>query len=148
MAYADLLLNGAESQYAGWFAEGDPLNEAVGRAAKDAKRALPEYQLSDLTWTAEEDAQVPLMLVTNDGGALLATSFIERERMVPREEGVTLEPSGPTRALTGIETSESGIESDYQLQVLFAIPPASAGDDARIQVMGYSQALVGAREVQ
>lgn len=147
-AYADVLLSGAESQYASWFEEeGDALREALGRPAKDAMRNLPEFELSNLEWTAAEDDAPPQLLVTNDGGALLATSFTETQRTTPREDGVEISAADATGLLAGVEQSSTGIDATYQIQVLFAVPPADAPEGTRIRVVGYSQALLDAREV-
>lgn len=149
MAYADVLLNGNESDYASWFQqEGDALREQIGKAWKDEQRAKPEFELTDLEWFNSEDDQAPLMLVTNDGGALLATSFTETQRITPAEDGVEVEAQAAPAILAGVEQSERGIEQTYQIQVLFAVPPADAPEGTRIQVVGYAQSLLDAREVQ
>ena len=146
--YADMLIKGDGSDYASWFQEdGDALREQFGRAWKDEQRELPEYELSDLSWSWTDDEQAPLMLVTNDGGALIATSFNETQRTTPSEEGVEISTADGAGILAGVESSTSGIETTYQLQVLFAVPPADAPEDAQIQVVGYAQSLLDAREV-
>ncbi|WP_156906002.1 hypothetical protein [Agrococcus lahaulensis] len=148
-AYADVILNGAESQYNAWFREeGDALRAEIGRPAKDAMRALPEFELSNLEWSVAEDEQAPMLLVTNEGGALLATSFLETQRTTPRESGVEIEAQAGAGILAGVQQSDTGIETTYQIQVLFSVPPADAPEGTQIQVVGYSQSLVSAREVQ
>jgi len=149
MAYADVLINGDESEFAGWFREdGDALREQIGRAWKDEQRAKPEYELTNLEWFSGEDEQAPLMLVTNEGGALLATSFTETQRTTPAEEGVEVEAQAAPAILAGVQESTRGIEQTYQIQVLFAVPPADAPEGAQIQVVGYAQSLLDAREVE
>ncbi len=148
-AYADVILNGAESQYNSWFREeGDALRAEIGRPAKDAMRALPEFELSNLEWSVAEDEQAPMLLVTNEGGALLATSFLETQRTTPTESGVEIEAQAGAGILAGVQQSDTGIETTYQIQVLFSVPPADAPEGTQIQVVGYSQSLVSAREVQ
>lgn len=147
-AYADVLLNGDESEFASWFREdGDTLRADLGRAAKDELTQRPEFALSTLEWGASEDDPEPRMLVTNEGGALLATSFTETVRVTPKEEGVEISTSGAAASLAGVDETTSGIETTYQIQVLFAVPPADAPEGTQIQVVGYSQALLGANEV-
>lgn len=148
-AYADVLINGDESEFAGWFQEdGDALREQIGKAWKDEQRAKPEYELTNLEWSSGEDDQAPLMLVTNEGGALLATSFTETQRTTPAEEGVEVEAQAAAAILAGVQESTRGIEQTYQIQVLFAVPPADAPEGAQIQVVGYAQSLLDAREVE
>ncbi|WAC65643.1 hypothetical protein OVA14_09880 [Agrococcus sp. SL85] len=147
MAYADFLLRGQDSEYAAWFAEEDPLDAVIGRTFKDEQIAKPEFELSNLEWSAAEDEQPPLLLVTNDGGVLLATSYVETQRTTPKEEGVTISAGAGAGVLSGVEDSESGIETQYQVQLLLSIPPADAPEGARVQVVGYSQALLAAREM-
>lgn len=147
-AYADVLLYGDRSEYASWFEEeGDALREALGRPAKDELRNQPEFELSNIEWTAAEDDAPAQMLVANDGGALLATSFAETQRTTPREEGVEISAADATGLLAGVEQSTTGIDATYQIQVLFAVPAADAPEGTRIRVVGYSQALLDAREV-
>lgn len=147
-AYADVLVQGDDSEYASWFQEdGDALREQTGRAWKDEQRALPEYELSDLSWTSSEDEPAPLMLVTNDGGAIVATSFNETQRTTPAEDGVEISTADGAGILAGVESSSRGIETTYQIQVLFAVPPADAPEGTQIQVVGYAQSLLDAKEV-
>lgn len=147
-AYADVLVQGDDSEYASWFQEdGDALREQTGRAWKDEQRELPEYELSDLEWTSSEDEQDPLMLVTNDGGAIVATSFNETQRTTPAEEGVEISTADGAGILAGVESSSRGIETTYQIQVLFAVPAADAPEGTQIQVVGYAQSLLDAKEV-
>ncbi len=147
-AYADVLLNGDASEFASWFREdGDTLRADLGRAAKDELIQRPEFALSTLEWTAAEDDPAARMLVTNEGGALLATSFTETVRVTPKEEGVEISTSGAAASLAGVNETTSGIETTYQIQVLFAVPPADAPEGTQIQVVGYSQALLDANEV-
>lgn len=148
-AYADVILRGEESEFDSWFqAEGDALREQVGRPWKDEQQARPEYELTNLEWSAAEDEQAPLLLVTNDGGALLATSYNETQRTTPAEEGVEVEAQAGPAILAGVNESDSGIEQTYQLQLVFYVPPADAPEGAQIQVVGYAQSLVDAREVE
>ncbi|MGM1030590.1 MAG: hypothetical protein ACQEWM_12090 [Actinomycetota bacterium] len=147
-AYADVLLNGDASEFASWFREdGDTLRADLGRAAKDELIQRPEFALSTLEWSAAGDDPAPRMLVTNEGGALLATSFTETVRVTPKEEGVEISTSGAAASLAGVDETTSGIETTYQIQVLFAVPPADAPEGTQIQVVGYSQALLDANEV-
>ncbi|WP_143143669.1 hypothetical protein [Agrococcus sp. Marseille-P2731] len=147
-AYADMLINGDDSSYASWFRqEGDALREQFGRDWKDEQRELPEYELTNLEWSWDDDEQPPLMLVANDGGALVATSFNETQRTTPNEEGVEISTADGAGILAGVEASETGIDTTYQLQVLFAVPPADAPEGAEIQIVGYAQTLLDASEV-
>ncbi|WP_347757010.1 hypothetical protein [Agrococcus sp. ProA11] len=148
-AYADVLLNGDDSPFASWFqADGDALREQIGRAWKDEQRQLPEYELSELNWSWSEDDQPPHMLVTNDGGAIVATSFNETQRTTPAEEGVEISTADGAGILAGVESSGRGIETTYQIQVLFAVPPADAPEGSQIQIVGYAQSLLDAKEVE
>ena len=49
--------------------------------------------------------------------------------------------------LAGVEQSGAGIETTYQIQVLFAVPPADAPEGAQIEVVGYTQSLLDAKEI-
>lgn len=147
-AYGDVMINGQQSDYNAWFQrEGDALREQLGQAWKSEQRARPEFELTNLNWSAEADDQSPLLLVTNDGGALLASSYNEVQRQTPAEEGVEVQASAAPAILAGVEQSTTGIEQTFQMQLLFYIPPASAPEGTQIQIVGYAQNLLDAEEV-
>lgn len=146
-AYADFMLNGDESEFASWFTPDDPLNQSIGRATKDETAQRPEFELTDLSWSASDDEAAPALLVTNEGGALMATSWIETQRTTPREEGVTVTANDAAGVLSGVDQSESGLEISYLVQVLFAVPAADAPEGTQIQVVGYTESLLDAREI-
>ena len=78
---------------------------------------------------------------------LLAYEATRNVRVTPKEEGVEISTSGAAASLAGVNETTSGIETTYQIQVLFAVPPADAPEGTQIQVVGYSQALLDANEV-
>ncbi len=141
------MLNGDESEFASWFTPDDPLNQSIGRATKDETAQRPEFELTDLSWSASDDEAAPALLVTNEGGALMATSWIETQRTTPREEGVTVTANDAAGVLSGVDQSESGLEISYLVQVLFAVPAADAPEGTQIQVVGYTESLLDAREI-
>ncbi|TWX40395.1 hypothetical protein ES689_02740 [Frigoribacterium sp. ACAM 257] len=144
-AYGDILRNGDESQWAAQFqGEGDTLRDKIGKAYKDAKRtALPTTASIDFSSTPVEDDAVAF--ATNDAGALVSVALNEVETVKPTAEGASVEPQGVVKSLLGLDTSKKGIEATYGVQLLFQVPPV--GSDDKIVLLGFSQALIQAKEL-
>jgi hypothetical protein len=144
-AYGDILRNGDESQWAPQFqGEGDTLRDKIGKAYKDAKRAaLPTTASIDFTSTPVEDDAVAF--ATNDAGALVSVALNEVETVKPTAAGASVEPQGVVKSLLGLDTSKKGIEATYGVQLLFQVPPV--GSDEKIVLLGFSQALIQAKEL-
>ncbi|NIJ04027.1 hypothetical protein [Frigoribacterium faeni] len=144
-AYGDILRNGDESQWAPQFqSEGDTLREKIGKAYKDGKRAaLPTTASIDFTSTPVEDEAVAF--ATNDAGALVSVALNEVETVKPTAAGASVEPQGVVKSLLGLDTSTKGIEATYGVQLLFQVPPV--GSDDKIVLLGFSQALINAKEL-
>ncbi|ROP78092.1 MULTISPECIES: hypothetical protein [unclassified Frigoribacterium] len=144
-AYGDILRNGDESQWAPQFqGEGDTLRDKIGKAYKDAKRtALPTTASIEFSSTPVEDDAVAF--ATNDAGALVSVALNEVETVKPTAEGASVEPQGVVKSLLGLDTSKKGIEATYGVQLLFQVPPV--GSDDKIVLLGFSQALIQAKEL-
>jgi len=151
-AYGDVLINGSGSQWSSRFpAENDSLQEQVGYDDKQETLAADTSQTVDVSFADQEDPQEPVVLVADaDGGAYVATSFVETTTSIPREEGVTVRPgAGAQSALSPVESSTTGLAASYQIQALFYVPPkADDGTEQPLVLLGYAYALVGLQEVQ
>ncbi len=51
------------------------------------------------------------------------------------------------KALSGSALSTKGVTATYGVQLLFYVPPLGDGSDAKIQLLGFSQGLISAKEV-
>lgn len=151
-AYGDVLINGPGSSWASRFpADNDSLQEQVGYDDKQETLAADTSQTVDVTFADVEDEQAPVTLVADaDGGAYVATSFVESTTSVPREEGVTVRPGeGAQAALSPVESSTTGLTASYQIQALFYVPPKSDdGSEQPLVLLGYAYALIDVQEVQ
>jgi hypothetical protein len=145
LAYADILEKDVESSsYLDFEAEGDSLREAVGLAAKQAIVAsLPST--AAVTFGHAIGEADPIVLATNDAGALIAVHLYETTSVRPTEAGAAVNPSGSVKALSGVAVSTKGVIATYGDQLLFYVPPA--GGDGKIVLLGYSQGLVKASEI-
>lgn len=143
--YADVLLRGEASEsYALFQSEGDTLVQQIGAAAKaDRQAALPDSaRLAFANAVGEADI---FSFVTTDGGALVMVYIVETETVTPTEAGAAVNAPDSVAALAGRSQSTTGIRATYGIQVLFSVPPV--GSDAPIVLLGYTQGLIGAREV-
>jgi len=143
--YADVLLRGEASESFPLFqAEGDTLVAQIGAAAKaERQAALPSTARLQFA-NGVGDAEI-FSFVTNDGGALVMLYLTESETVTPTEPGAAVNAPPAVASLAGRTQSTSGIIATYGLQILFSVP--AVGSDDPIVLLGYTQGLVGATEV-
>ncbi len=143
--YGDTLLLDVESEYWDSFeTEGDTLRVAVGKAAQDAKVATTESTAQLSFANAAGEGQVVVM-VTNDGGAIVAVDLNESETIKPIEVGAAANAPPDVAALLGKAVSTRGITANYGDQLLFYVPSIKNG--GKIVLLGFSQGLISAVEL-
>lgn len=144
--YGDVLQNGDKSKYYNLFdSKTDKLAPQVGAAYKASQTAnLPKT--ASLTFAHQAGSDGPIAMATNDSGAIVATSLNEVSTLKPVEAGATVSTSNPNvQALTGVTDSTKGLETTYGYQLLFYVPPAES--KSKIVMLGFTQALLGAKEL-
>jgi hypothetical protein len=144
--YADILMKGDESEFAPLFeAEPDGLRSQVGVDLKNQRKSeLPAT--ASLEYSSGEGSGPVLALASNDSGALVTASIVERETAKVVEEGATINLSGRVKALSGLASTTKGVESTYGYQLLFFVPP-STDESGKVVLLGYAQALIGVKEL-
>ncbi|GAA1737765.1 hypothetical protein [Microcella frigidaquae] len=144
-AYSDVLLNGDESEsYPLFQTEGDPLLAQIGAAAKAERQAdLPDSARLSFS-NAIGEAEI-FSFVTTDGGALVMAYLLESETVRPTEAGAAVNAPDSVAALAGRSQSTTGIRATYGIQVLFSVP--AVGIEGPVVMLGYTQGLIAAREV-
>jgi hypothetical protein len=144
--YADILMKGDESEFAAQFeAEPDGLRSQVGIDYKNNKKAnLPGT--ASLEFGSGAGSGTVLALASNDSGAIVAASTVERETAKVVEEGATVNLEGQVKALSGLASTTKGVESTYGYQLLFFVPPGNSESD-KVVLLGYAQALIGVKEL-
>ena len=85
-------------------------------------------------------------MATNDSGAIVWVNPEEVQLHKVQEAGAQVIAGATTAALSGVAQSNTGIESVYGYQLAFYVPPA--GSSEKVRLLGFSQGLVSAREVQ
>ncbi|MFD4420209.1 hypothetical protein ACFWN7_01745 [Agromyces sp. NPDC058484] len=147
-AYADVLLKGDASEFATVFdAEGDVLREQLGvtgqQAMNDGLAATIDATFSNVVGDGPTVA-----LATNDSGALVSVSIEQTEKVTPNDGGtIGFGAGAPGAALSGFtEKSAKGVQRVIGVQLLFYVP--SVGTDEQIRLLGWSESLIGASEVQ
>jgi hypothetical protein len=144
-AYGDTLLLDVESESWELFAtEGDTLRAGVGKAAQDARKAGTPSTAQLIFDNAPGEGQI-VVLVTNDGGAIVATELAESETIQLLEVGAAANAQPDVAALLGKISSTRGITANYGDQLLFYVPPAGSEDP--IVLLGYAQGLISAVEL-
>ena len=138
--YGDVLISGKKSEFANDFA-GDSLQTQIGAAAK-AKRVEELGETAKFAWKDSSTDDVPLVFATAESGALMMVTLEEKEIVEPAVPGASITTTGAVKVLSTITSSMTGIEADYQYQLLFYVP--SLGSTEKIRLLGYSYALTSA----
>ncbi|BDZ46387.1 hypothetical protein [Naasia aerilata] len=144
--YADILAQGDASQFIDVFQKDpDGLRTNVGVDYKNSKKSgLPTT--ASLEFSNGPGSGPVLALASNDSGAIVATSIIERETAKVVEEGATINLEGQVKALSGLANTTKGVESTYGYQLLFYVPPTTV-EGGQVVLLGYAQALIGVKEL-
>jgi hypothetical protein len=138
--YGDLLMFGKKSEFANDF-DSDSLQTQIGAASK-AKRVEELGQTAKFTWKDSITDDVPLVFATAESGALMMVTLEEKEIVTPAVPGAAITTTGAVKVLSTITSSMTGLEADYQYQLLFYVP--SLGSTEKIRLLGYSYALTAA----
>jgi hypothetical protein len=147
-AYADVLLQGDNSQFAELFdPEGDVLREQLGVVGQQAIRDSLAGQEAAIAFSNVVGDSPTVALATNDSGALVSVSIDQTEQVTPTNGGtIGFEAGAPGGALSGFtEKSAKGVQRVIGVQLLFYVP--SVGSDEQIRLLGWSESLIGASEV-
>jgi hypothetical protein len=145
-AYGDILSKDSESESADLFdSDGDDLRSRIGKSYKDDKaKGLPDTAKIEYSSEVPEDSA--LALATNTAGALVSVDLNEIEKVTPTAAGAEVNPEGAVKALSGVDSSTKGVTATYGVQLLFSVPPV--GSDDKIELLGFTQGLIAASEVQ
>lgn len=147
-AYADVLAKGDDSEFAELFQqEGDSLLEQLGVPGQEKTRSESPATATLSFSTAAGDGP-PIALGTVDAGALVVGTIEQTEQAVPNDGGtIAFTEGGPRAALSGFTSgSAKGVQHTTGVQVLFYVP--AVGSDEQIRVLGWSESLIAASEVQ
>ncbi|MEN0086043.1 MAG: hypothetical protein AAGC66_14860 [Leifsonia sp.] len=148
-AYGDILMNGDKSQYASQFdSAGDTLQPQVGAAWKLKQQQQLAQQFgntSALSWTPGVGPGDVLAMATNDSGAIVWVNPRETQLHKVVEAGAQVIPGATTAALSGIASSNTGVESVFDYQLMFYVPPVGSKD--KIRLLGFAQGLVAAKQI-
>jgi hypothetical protein len=172
--YADILINGKNSQYAANFdLDHDGLLAAIGPDNKaQQKSSIPSTASIEFADKAGDGEIISFATSPKDFGAIVAVSVDDSVTIKPVEAGATVSPSGTVKALSGKDSSTKGFSSDYGVQLLFFVPAITTSDSAspsptpgatdatpspsatadaqqsdKIRLLGYSTTLVSASEL-
>jgi len=145
-AYGDILSKDTASESADLFdSDGDDLRSRIGKSYKDEKaKGLPDTAKIEYSSEVPEDSA--LALATNTAGALVSVDLNEIEKVTPTAAGAEVNPEGAVKALSGVDSSTKGVTATYGVQLLFSVPPV--GSDDKIELLGFTQGLIAASEVQ
>ena len=123
----------------------DSLMQAVGATAKKRIRkhlgSTARIAFADTT----KDVAPVIAMATADGGAIVSVNLKETWTVKPVKKGVTVKPSGETKALAKVASTGKGLLSTYGYQLLFSVP--SAASNRPVQLLGYAQGLTSAKEL-
>jgi len=147
-AYGEILREGeAAPEFATFDATTDSLRADVGFEAKQKrKKDLPSQ--AKIVFSGGAGTEPPISFPTNDNGQIVAVSLDDIETVTPVEAGAAINAKGTVKALAGRAQSTKGFVATYGVQLLFYVPQTTGSDDtSTIQLLGFSSALVAAKEV-
>ncbi|MGY4857167.1 hypothetical protein [Cryobacterium sp. AP23] len=144
-AYSDILLNGEASPAFPLFeAEGDTARTQLGVESK-AQREIDLEDTGSIEFSNAVGSGEVVSLATNDSGSIVALSVNEITVVKAVNGKATITLEGPSKALSGIESTAKGVQSTYSVQILFHVPPANSTD--KIVLLGFSQGLISSVEL-
>lgn len=145
-AYGDVLSKDSASTSADLFAsDGDGLRSTIGKAYKDKKaQSLPDT--AKIEYSSEVPEGGAIAIATDGAGALVSADLDEIEKVTPTAAGAEVNTEGAVKALSGVDSSTKGISATYSVQLLFSVPPV--GSDEKVVLLGFTQGLTAASEVQ
>lgn len=150
-AYADVINNGDQSQYAALFeVEGDQFRASV---TADRTRRLEDFNktgtnTATLTFDAVPGAFDPVALATVPSGAIVAVSLDESDTVQPTNPDavIKLENNQTVKTLIGADQSATGVTTVFSDQLFFYVP--AQGSSERIRLLGYSSAILDAKVIE
>jgi hypothetical protein len=136
-AYADILNNGDDSEYAAMFdEESDPFRVQV---AENRATLLENFnrtgeETGRVSFRARAGVSDPLSLVTLDSGAIVAVTVIEHETVVPTDDDavIKLGDNAVARALSGVTQSKTGFTTLYGDQLYFFVPAQGSNEPIQL----------------
>lgn len=149
-AYADIINNGEDSEYASYFdLAGDQFRASI---AADRERRLSEFnetatETGSLTFSSGPGAFDPVALATLESGAIVAVSIVETDTVQPTNEDavIRLENNATVRTLSGVDESATGFTTTFSDQLFFYVP--GQGSSEPIRLLGYSSHILDAEVI-
>ena len=144
-AYADILLNGeASASFPLFEAEGDTARTLLG-VENTTKQQTELEDTGSIEFSNAAGSGEVVALATNDSGSVVAVSINEITTVKAVNGKATITLEGPSKALSGIDSTAKGVQSTYGEQILFHVPPANSSD--KIVLLGFSQGLISSVEL-
>lgn len=150
-AYADVLDEGDDSEFAGLFdEETDTFRPLVAenRAAVLKKFNETGEETGRVSFSARAGDSAPLSLVTLDSGAIVAVTVTENETAVPTNDDavIKLGENVVVKALSGVSQSSTGFRTRYTDQLYFFVP--AQGSNEKIQLLASRSNVLDAKVVE
>ncbi|GAA3647365.1 glycosyl transferase [Microbacterium marinilacus] len=150
-AYADILANGEDSEFASLFdLDGDMFRVAVEEARAETLAGFNETaaETGEMRFEQSAGPGEPLALATLESGAIVSVTVDTRIVTRPTvEDGVVkFADNKGVVALVGEETSTTGVIETATNQLFFSVP--ARGSSEKIRLLGYASGLSGAQLIE
>lgn len=153
-AYADVLDEGEDSEFAGLFdTETDSFRTLVADNRADRVEQFNETgsKTGKIAFSAEAGEETPVAMATLDSGAIVAVTVNENDTVTPTNEDAVIKvdgkPGNPVvKTLSGVSQSSTGFTTTYADQLFFFVPAQSSTE--RIRFLGYSSDILSAKVVK
>ncbi len=125
-----------------------PCASTSASTRRQKRKARLPGRRAKIEFTNGANAEAPISFPTNDSGQIVAVALDDTETVTPTEAGAAINSPAAVKALSGIGRTHEGHHRDLRraAAVLRAALSADASD-AKIQLLGFSQGLIAAKEV-
>lgn len=149
-AYADVLTNADESEFASLFnTDDDAFIATLDANRADRLAAFNETgaETGSLQFSAEAGTAEPVALATLDSGAIVVVTVYDRDTVTSTNPDAVIKVDDNTvvQNLSGVTQSASGFTTTYANQLFFFVPSQSSKE--RITLLGYSSDVLDAKVV-
>ncbi|MFT3799278.1 glycosyl transferase [Microbacterium sp.] len=149
-AYADILTNGDDSEYASLFdADDDPFRALVATSRADRLAAFNETgaQTGQMAFSAAAGDAAPISLATLDSGAIVVVTVTDSDTVTPTDPDavIKVDTNPIVQTLSGVTQSATGFTTTFADQLFFFVPAQSS--NKRIQLLGFSSSVLDAKVV-
>lgn len=149
-AYADLMNKGDASVFAPLFSPDDPFRTliAANRQAQTDEFNQTGAETGTISFESAPGAFESFALATLESGAIVAVNVTETEtvRSTNEDAVIKLDKNPAVAALTGVTSTDTGVQTTQSDQLFFYVPNQASGD--QIRLIGFDTNILSAGVIE